>query len=243
VAGDIVFGLNAVTEALSAGRGINRIYIAKESHVRGIDPLLDEARARKVPFDFVPQAKLNELTGTREHQGIAAAVSPLEYTTLNDCLSQCPPEATLLVLDQVQHPKNLGMLIRSAAAAGASGVLLTARGGALLDESVVRASAGTVFHVPVVPCGNLSQALRTLQDANFWIYGLDAKGPDNIFDVKWPARCALVVGNESEGLRPGVAKACDHLIHIPLAREIDSLNAAIAASVALFQVAATRHRR
>jgi 23S rRNA (guanosine2251-2'-O)-methyltransferase len=242
MAGDVVYGVNAVGEALRSGRGINRIYVAKESRARGIDPLLDEARARRVPFDFVPQAKLNELTGTREHQGIAATVSPLEYTSLEECLRQCPPVATLLVLDQVQHPKNLGMLIRSAAAAGASGVLLTARGGALLDESVVRASAGTVFHVPVVTCSNLSQAMRSLQDAGFWIYGLDAKGPDNIFDVKWPARCALVVGNESEGLRPGVAKACDHLVHIPLAREIDSLNAAIAASVAMFQVAGARHK-
>lgn len=242
MAGEIIYGMNGVSEALRSGRRVNRLYLAKESRARGTDALIDAARERRIPFDFVPQAKLNELTGTREHQGVAAAVSPLEYATLEACLAACPPQATLLILDQVQHPKNLGMLIRSAVGAGACGVLLPSRGGALLDESVVRASAGAVFHVPVVLCGNLAQAIRAVQDAGFWVYGLDAKGSENVFRVDWPARCAVVVGNESEGLRPVVAKACDVLVRIPLSGGLDSLNAAVAASVALFQVAAARER-
>lgn len=230
-------------EALRAGRFVNRLYIAKESHARNMDELLDLARERGVLFEFVPQAKLNELAGTREHQGVAAAISPVEYVPLKQWLASCPTTATALVLDQVQHPKNLGLLIRTAVGAGASGVVLCARGGALLDEAVLRSSAGALFHMPVVNCANLREALRQLRAADFWVYGLDAKGAENVFDVDWPDRCALVIGNESDGLRPGVRKTCDALVRIPLANQLDSLNAAVAAGIALFQIAAARMRK
>jgi 23S rRNA (guanosine2251-2'-O)-methyltransferase len=202
-----------------------------------VKALIDEAKRSKVRFDFVPQAKLNELAGTQEHQGVVAAISPVAYTPLETCLAECPVKSTLLVLDQIQHPKNLGLLIRTAVGAGACGVLVTSRGGALLDEDVLRSSAGTVFHIPIVQCGNLTQTLRTLKEAGFWVYAMDAAGGQSVFDVQWADRCALVLGNESEGLRPGVRKAADVSVTIPLAREIDSLNVAIAAGVVLFQVA------
>jgi 23S rRNA (guanosine2251-2'-O)-methyltransferase len=233
----IIHGVNAVSEALRSQGRVNRVYIAKESRAHGVKALIDEAKRSKVRFDFVPQAKLNELAGTQEHQGVVAAISPVAYTPLETCLAECPVKSTLLVLDQIQHPKNLGLLIRTAVGAGACGVLVTSRGGALLDEDVLRSSAGTVFHIPIVQCGNLTQTLRTLKEAGFWVYAMDAAGGQSVFDVQWADRCALVLGNESEGLRPGVRKAADVSVTIPLAREIDSLNVAIAAGVVLFQVA------
>ena len=119
---------------------------------------------------------------------------------------------------------------------------LSARGGALLDESVLRASAGALFHIPIMNCLNLADALRKLKQADFWVYGLEAGGGECVFDMRWPNRCALVVGNEAEGLRPGIRKVCDAFVHIPLANGLDSLNAAVAAGVVLFQVAAWRAR-
>ena len=240
MAGKSIYGLNAVREALRSGRRVNRVYFARESRAHGCKVLTEEARAAGVPFDFVPQAKVNEIAGTQEHQGVAATVSPVEYAVLETFLAECPDRATLLVLDQVQHPKNLGLLIRTAFGAGAAGVLLPARGGALLDESIVRASAGTVLHLPVVACKNLAQALRSLRDAGFWIYALEASGAHNAFTMDWPERCALVVGNESTGLRPGVRKECDAGVGIPLENGLDSLNVAVAAGIALFQVATQR---
>ncbi|MBI5094862.1 MAG: 23S rRNA (guanosine(2251)-2'-O)-methyltransferase RlmB [Candidatus Hydrogenedentes bacterium] len=242
MAGKAIHGLNAVREALRTGHGVNRVYFAKESRAHGAAELIAEVRAARIPFDFVPQAKLNELADTREHQGVVALVSPKDYTPLEDCLAQCTPKAILLVLDQVQHPKNLGMLVRTAAGAGASGVLLTARGGALLDDTVLRASAGMIFRVPIVLCANLAQTLRALTAAGFWVYGLDAEGPENVFTLPWADRCALVVGNESEGLRPTVRKACDALVRIPLAAGADSLNVSVAAGIAMFQVAAAHEK-
>ncbi len=238
----VIHGLNAVREALASGRRVNRVFLARESRAKNFQQVVDAARAIKVPFEFVPQAKINELTGTQEHQGIAATVSPIEYVTLDACLEQCPPVATLLLLDQVQHPRNLGMIIRSASGAGASGVVLVSRGGALLDDDVVRASAGAIFRVPVVQCGNLGTAIGTLKEAGFWVYGLDAAGSDNLFEMRWPERCAFVLGNETEGIRPGLRKNCDALVRIPLANEMDSLNVAVAAGVALFHVAAQHAR-
>lgn len=239
MAGRLVYGLNAVREALRAGNRVNRLYLAKESRAAST-ALLDAARKQGVPFDFVPQAKLNAMTETHEHQGVAAAISPVEYVSLEHCLAGCPSQASLLLLDRIQHPKNVGLLIRTAAGAGAAGVLLTARGGALPDDAVLRASAGALFHVPVVCCHNLAEAIRALQRSGFWVYGLDAKGAENVFEVAWADRSAIVVGNESGGLRPGIRKACDALVRIPLTNRIDSLNAAVAAGIALFQAAKER---
>lgn len=240
MAGEIIYGANAVREALRAGGKINRIYFATESRAPACAALLDQARAQGVPFDFVPQAKLNALAETQEHQGVVAAISPVEYVALKSFLAACPAQALVLALDQVQHPKNVGLLIRTAAGAGAAGVLLAARGGALVDDTIVRASAGTALHLPLVACKNVAQSLITLRDAGFWIYALEAQGAEDVFTMRWPARCALVVGNETNGVRPVVRKACDAAVRIPLAGGLDSLNAAVAAGIALFQVVAQR---
>ena len=237
---NVVFGRNAVAEALRAGVPVNRVLVAQGARARWVDAIIDRARAAKVRLDRVPLAKLNDLAGTRDHQGVVAIVSPVGYTPLADCLASCAPQATLLALDQVQNPHNLGMLLRTAFGAGVSGVLLGARGGALLDDAVVRASAGAVFHLPVVNCPSMPQALRTLKQAGFWIYGLDADAESDVFSVSWADRVVLVLGNETAGLRAVAKKACDHLVRIPMVGALDSLNVVVAAGIALFQV--VRHR-
>ena len=236
----VIVGRNAVVEALRAGARVNRLLVATGARARWVDAVLDQARADKIRFDFVPRAKLNELADTADHQGIVAVVSPVEYMPLAECLARCPQRATLLALDGVQNPRNLGMVLRTALGAGASGVLLPARGGALLDDMVVRASAGAVFHVPVVNCGSLPQALRTVRQSGFWVYGLTADAESDVFTTAWADRCVLVLGNETDGLRPVVRKACDSLVRIPLAGALDSLNVVVAAGVALFQTVRQR---
>lgn len=236
MAGEIIYGLHAVEEALLSGQQVNRVYIAKESHAKGCKRILGKAKELAIPIDPIPQAKLNELTRTQDHQGIAVSISPVEYTDLGAILANADTRSTIVMLDRIQHPKNLGMIIRIAAATGAKAVVLPKRGGALVDDSVVRASAGTVFRIPIVPVSNVSTALRKLQDAGYWIYGLDAHGDAAIMDVDWPEKCVLVIGNESTGLRPGTAKVCDQLVRIPLENEVESLNAAVAAGIALYQI-------
>lgn len=240
MAGNVVGGVRAVSEALAQARRVNRLYIAKESHAKAAKGLVDQAKSARIPVDYIPQAKLNELTGTRDHQGVAAAVSPVEYTPLDTLLARCGERATLLMLDQVQHPKNLGMIVRSAAGAGASGIVVPSRGGALLDESVVRASAGTVFRIPIASVSNLSQTARRLKSEGLWVYGLDGEAKQSIYETPWPERTVLVAGNESAGIRPGLRKVCDELVRIPLANGVESLNVAVAVSVTLFHIASAR---
>ena len=238
----LIHGVNAVTEGLRAGARADRLYMASDTKVRGRGVLLELAGGKDVRVEYVPQAKLNELTGTREHQGVALRVSPVDYAELAAVIEQLPPKALLLALDQVQHPRNFGMILRSAWGAGARGVIVGDKGGALLDDSVVRASAGAVLHVPVIKQASLPQCLRTLKDHGFWIYGLAGDGAEDVFTLSWADRVVLVVGNETSGLRPGIRKVCDALVRIPLAKGVDSLNASIAASVALFQVSAAHGR-
>jgi 23S rRNA (guanosine2251-2'-O)-methyltransferase len=236
MAGDIIYGFNAVREALERGGIVNRMYIAVETRGKIAAQLIDHAKRTGTRVDYVPQAKLNELTETMEHQGVAAAISPVSYVSLDECIEQCPQHALILVLDQIQHPKNLGLLIRTAVGAGAAGIVLSSHGGMLLDESIVRASAGTVLRIPIVACADLPRALREIKEHKFWVYGLDAQGKDNVFVVPWAERTALVLGNETKGMRPSVRKVCDATVSIPLANGLDSLNAAVAAGVAMFQV-------
>ncbi len=234
----VVYGQKAVGEALRDAQRVSRVLVAKESRGKGVQGLLDEAKAVGVPFDFVPQAKINELVGALDHQGVAAIISPIAYATLDDCLEQCGATATLLLLDQVQHPKNFGMIIRSAYGAGAAGIVVPERGGALVDDDVIRASAGAALHVPIVAVSNLSPVIRRLKDEDFWVYGLTGEEGESMWGTAWPPRVALVVGNETAGIRPGLRKTCDVRVRIPLKNGLDSLNVAVATSVALFHVAA-----
>ena len=238
---NLVVGRNAVEEALGAHGRVNRLLIAKRARAPWLDAIIEQARASKVRYDFVPEAKLNQLAGTHDHQGVAAVVSPVRYAPLDQCLAAYPQQATLLALDGVQNPRNLGMLIRTALGAGVSASLLPARGSALLDEDVVRASAGAVLHLPVVNCGNLATTLGRLRDEGFWAYGLEAHGESDVFDTLWPERTVLVLGNETEGLRPGVRKARDATVRIPLANGLDSLNVVVAAGVTLFHIVSQRN--
>jgi 23S rRNA (guanosine2251-2'-O)-methyltransferase len=240
MAGTVIHGVNAVREALLTPDRINRVYFAQESRAPAAGALIAEVKHRRVPFDFVPQAKLNAMTRTKEHQGVAAEISPVAYASLDAILAQCGPKALLLACDGVQHPKNLGLLIRTATGAGCSGMILTQRGGALLDEDVVRASAGTVLRMPILPVHKLPETLRALKEEGFWVYALDPAAPATLYDTRWPDRVVLVLGNETDGLRPIVFKCCDAAVRIPLANELDSLNVAIAAGIALFHIARTQ---
>lgn len=235
MAGEIIHGRNAVLEALRDKGRVNRVYLAREGKTLSRDDVVESARQAGVPFEFIPLAKLNALTGTSEHQGCAAAVSPVTYVALQEVLASLGESALVLALDQVQHPRNVGMLLRTAAAAGVDAVLLPQRGGALVDQEVIRSSAGAVWHIPLVACGNLAQALRELKEADFWVYGLDAGGRDDVFSMKWPRRCVLVAGSESKGMRPGTEKLCDAMLSIPLARGIESLNVAVSAGIAMYK--------
>ena len=230
----VIWGRHAVIEALHAGHPIQRIYFSREARGEGIEEIKQLASANGVRFDFVEVGKLGKLTGTRTHQDVVARLSPVKLAGLEEILAKMDEECTIAVLDQVQHVRNVGMIARTAVAAGAAALVFSSRGGHPLNEEVVRASSGAIFHLPVVQSTHIVRDLAKLQEAGFWLYGLAASGGENLFAVDWPPRRVLVAGNESKGLRPVVRKAVDSVVRIPMAAEAESLNVAVAVGVALF---------
>jgi 23S rRNA (guanosine2251-2'-O)-methyltransferase len=234
----VIFGYNAVAEALKAGHPLNRIYFSLSSRRPYIQELKALAQENNVRYDFVEVAKLNVLANTGEHQDVVAITSPVEYTDLDDFLDAhaAANAISLVILDQVQNSGNVGLIVRTAVAAGVSGVILSARGGSLINDQVFRASAGAIFHIPIIKSMSLPRDLQKLKDHDFWIYGLDAKGSSDVFSEEWAKRSAIVIGNEHAGAREVTRKLFDLTVRIPMANDFDSLNAAIAAGIVLFQL-------
>jgi 23S rRNA (guanosine2251-2'-O)-methyltransferase len=242
---DVIFGYNAVSEALKAGHPINRIYFWVSSKRPYIGELKALAQERRIRFDFIELSKLNVLAGTGEHQDVVAITSPVEYTDLGVFLDtiEAQPNATVVVLDQMQHAGNVGIIIRTAVGAGASAVVLSSRGGTLINDQVFRASAGAIFHIPIIKSTSLTHDLAILKKHDFWIYGLEADGEGNVFTEKWAHRNVIVIGNEHQGSRGVTRKLFDFQVKIPMANAFDSLNAAVAAGIVLFQIADFRSRK
>lgn len=232
-----VWGLHEVAGALEAGHPVSRVYLAREASGTSVDRIKELARRRKIPFQFVDVGKLGRLAGTRDHQDVAALVSPVEFTPFEYLLDGDPQQPrTVIVPEKVQFARNLGMIARTAVGAGTHAMLLPSRGGRLVNDEVVRASSGALFRLPLVASANLVADLSRLKEAGYWVYGLDAGGSQSVFDIDWPPRRVLVVGNESRGLRPSTRKHLDDILHIPLAGELESLNVAVALGVALFDI-------
>ncbi len=236
---DYLFGRNPVLEALRAGRVVRRVLVATAAHGPTLDLMLAEARRREVPVQLVDRARLDELTSSEHHQGVAAEVAPFKYATLEEILDRAaasdePP--LLLVLDSLQDPQNFGTLLRTAQAVGVHGVVLPEHRSVQVTPVVSKVSAGAVEHLAVARTTNLARGLRTLKERGVWIYGLTTDATQPFWSVDWNGPSALVVGAEGPGLGRLVRETCDVLVTIPMAPgAVQSLNAATAGSLVLYE--------
>ena len=235
----IVYGLHAVTEALRAGR-VRRIRIAGRDDER-LRALLNDARSRGVRVDVVARDALEREARHGVHQGIVADVEGLPEATLAD-LARAGHGATLIVvLDGVEDPHNVGAIIRTVDAAGATGVVRQTRRAAPLDGAAAKSSAGAVHHVRVAEVVNIARAVDELKEEGVWTVGLDAGGQTPYYELDLTVPTALVMGAEGSGLRRLVRERCDFVAAIPMAGHVGSLNVSAAAAVVLFE--AVRQRR
>ena len=233
---DLIWGRHPVLEALRAERPLRRLLIAKGAHGPVIDEIFDRARQAHIPYDLRDKAQLDRLAGPR-HQSVVAYAAAATYADFDHVLAHLPTQALLVFLDQVQDPHNLGAIIRSAHALGAHGVVVPARSAAGLSPAALKAAAGATQHLPVCRVDNLQKALQKAAADGLFIAGLDAQGEQPLTDADFTQPCALVIGSEGKGLRRMVQKRCDALLHIPMQREaIGSLNASVAAGIALYEV-------
>ena len=235
-------GPHACEEALSRGE-LHSLWVAPAAFGR-VAKLVSEARAAGVVVHRDPMESLDRRSQGQRHQGVLGEGGPFAYVTFEEIAAavQAKGEAALvLALDGITDPHNLGAILRSAAAAAVDGVILPERRSAMVNETVVRASAGTAGRVPVCRVVNLGRALDELKDAGEWIYGL-AAGEDsrNYLDESFDRAIVLVMGAEGEGLHLKIRERCDGLLHIPMPGGIESLNVSAAAAVTLFRVLARR---
>ena len=240
-----VIGRNPVYEALLAGLPVRRAYLAEgvERDSR-LSDILKLAAERGVPLLQASRMELDKLTGGAVHQGVAIQLPEYEYAHPSDLLADAlegdaPP--LVVACDSITDPRNLGAIVRSAAAFGASGVIVPERRSAHMTAAAWKASAGAAARCPVALAGNLNRVLREYAEAGFVVVGLAGEGETDIADIPGvDGPVLLVVGSEGDGLAQLVRKNCDVLASIPIASEIESLNASVAASIALYQVLRAR---
>lgn len=214
--GQIIYGRRPVEEAGRGRRGVRRVWRAPE----------------------VSGEELERLCGSPDHQGVVAEVDPYPYADPNALLRR--EGALLLALDQVQDPRNLGAVCRSAEFAGAAGVVIPDRRSAEVTAVACKASAGAVEHLDLARVRNLADWLAEAKQANFWIWGADAEAEQAPWDTDLSGSTVLILGGEGKGIRPRVASACDGLVALPRFGRVDSLNVSSAAAALLFEAARQR---
>jgi 23S rRNA (guanosine2251-2'-O)-methyltransferase len=234
---EFIYGRNPVYETLHAKRrDVFHLLIAEGVQDKGrLTEITDLAAKRNIPFERVPRSRLDKLS--ESHQGLALEVSTYPYVELEDILENAKTRSEplfVLILDTLQNPQNLGTIIRTAEAVGVHGVLIPTHRAAEITPAVVSASAGATEHMLVVQA-NLAQAIVELKEANAWVIGLD-ESPESkdLAEVRLEGALVVVVGSEGEGIRPLVRQSCDFLLRLPMQGQIESLNAAVAGSVALY---------
>ena len=243
--GHWLFGTHAVLAALAnPQRRCRRLLLTAEAGhaLAGELGALLAAPPRLSP-EVVGRGELDRLLPTAVHQGIALEVAPLEEPTLEEVLRQgaTSADAVLLVLDQVTDPHNVGAILRSAAAFGALGVVVTERHAPHSTATLAKAASGALETIPLVRVGNLARALEEIKGAGFWCIGLAADAAATIAEARLDGRTALVLGAEGAGLRRLTRERCDLLVRIPLASAaVASLNVSNAAAVALYELARGR---
>ena len=236
---EMIEGRNAVTEALRAGRALDKGYIARGETDKALAHIAGLARERGVSVSDCDRRKLDAMSVTKAHQGVIAVCAVREYASLDDilALAESRGEAPFVVVcDEISDPHNLGAIIRSAECVGAHGVVIPKRRSAGLTAVVGKTSAGAAEHLPVARVANISAALQELKDRGLWVYGAAAEGSSPMWETDLTGPLALVIGSEGEGLGRLVRERCDFLVSIPLRGKVGSLNASTAAAVLMYEV-------
>jgi 23S rRNA (guanosine2251-2'-O)-methyltransferase len=238
-------GIHAVREALKAGRALERVVIAKGRQDSRVEEIVRLARTHNVALRFEDRAQLDRLADSKDHQGVVALAASRPAATLEDILARAnasPAEKGLIVLlDGVEDPHNLGAIIRTALAAGAHGVVIPERRAAGLTDTVARASAGALAHLPVAKVTNLARTLEELKEAGYWLVGLDERAERDYTQADYTSPVGIVMGGEGKGLHELTRKRCDFVVSLPTTGPVKSLNVSVAAGVVLFEALRQRH--
>jgi len=235
-----LFGRNPVLELLRARRRqVDEIAVLSEGRGPALQELLGLARRSGVKISYRTRDQLTAIAGTPHHQGVVARVAGAEYASLDDVLAvpgQRSEPAFFLALDQVQDPRNLGAILRSAEVMGAHGAIVPKHHAVGLTSAAAKSAMGALEHLPVARETNISQVIDILKKDGVWIVGSVVRGGRVPWEVDLSGPMCLVLGGEGPGLRPLVAKGCDFLVSIPMRGQVESLNVGAAAAILCYEV-------
>ena len=233
-----IYGRNPVAEALKdEPERVEKIAVRNSLRDEQIEDILHAASAHRVPVSHVPGAKIHEMVGSVNDQGVVALMSAVKYqsfgTWLNDIDTADYP--AILLLDGIEDPHNIGAILRSAAAAGIAAVLVPKHRRAPINATVYKTSAGTAGKIPIVRAGNLNQSIMKLKDEGFWIAGLDTKAERRLWELEVDRPLAFVIGNEGSGIRRKTLEHCDYHFAIPMHNNVESLNSSVSAALVCYE--------
>lgn len=236
-------GRNAVTEALKAGRTIDKVFLASGDTDSTLRYIASLAKKNGAVVTYCDRRKLDTMTQTGAHQGVIAMAAAHDYATIDEILTaaQEKGEAPLVVIcDEITDPHNLGAIIRTAECAGAHGVIIPKRRSSGLTAVVGKASAGAMEYMKIARVSNLAAAIQTLKDHGVWVYGTAADGAAPLYQTDLTGPAAIVIGSEGEGMGRLVKESCDFMVSIPMKGHINSLNASNACAILLYEAVRQR---
>jgi 23S rRNA (guanosine2251-2'-O)-methyltransferase len=239
-----IYGVNPILEALkSKNDTIKKIIVTIRKKGRVIQTIMALAAERHIPVEFIERNFIDKMTGCKNHQGIVAFCEGFMYASLHEVINRSQMKSgTVLILDGITDPQNLGALIRTAHCLGVAVVIIPDNRAASVTAAVIKASAGAAQWLPVVRTTNLSRTIEYLKERGFWIYGADAHEgrPAQEFDDSGPV--GLVVGSEGRGLRSSIKKKCDFFLSVPMVGMINSLNVTVATGIILYEMLKIREK-
>lgn len=239
---EVLYGVHPVEEALRSGaRSLDHVMISRDRRDdQKMLRIVEACRTAGIRVRFESRDALDRLARNDAHQGIVAVARERKFAGFQDLLMRHGQYHFLLALDGIEDPHNLGALLRTADGAGVDGVLLPERRSAPVTATVAKASAGASEHVRIVRVTNMVRALEELKENNIWCVGLDERGTVDYDQFDFRLDCALVLGREGDGLHDLVRRTCDHLIRIPMAGQVASLNVSVAGAVVMYEAARQR---
>ena len=244
-------GRNSVSEALRAEREINKIWILKPADGRRLEPdlakILNAANERKIVVVRVARTALDKMSTTGNHQGVIAQVASHEYADIDDILAKAAEEGRaplLLALDEIKDSYNFASLLRISDSAGVDGIIIPKHRSVALNSVVSKLSAGAVEYIPVARVTNLAQTLRSLKEEHgFWVCGTDMEGSVPYDQADYSGPLVIIVGSEGDGMRKGIRSECDFMVHIPMYGHVNSLNAAVATGIIVYEAVRCRRNK
>ena len=238
----IVEGRNAVAESFKAEKTVDKLFVLEGCKDGPLNSIIRQAKKVGTVIEFVPRERLDRISKTGKHQGVIAMLAAFDYAELSDVLAKARQKGEdpfVFILDNIEDPHNLGAIIRTANLCGAHGVIIPKRRASGLTATVAKASAGALYHTPVVRVTNISATIEELKKEGLWFVCADMDG-QTMYNLDMKGPIGLVIGNEGSGVSRLVKEKCDFVASIPIKGDIDSLNASVACGVLAFEIVRQR---